>query len=139
MTLASNALIALPHSTLGELCDVLDELRQRLGDGYVVMTEVGLTGDVFVGHKAVNVRVADLGGRSITISADAPANEPEPRVVPCTPGVMHYWPDDAEYGDTCNCGAWYRWRDSIQEAPPPDREPDPLRAVGVEGGVSFRR
>lgn len=34
-------------------------------------------------------------------------------------GDEHVWPDDAEDGDTCNCGAWYRFPDRIQRTPEP--------------------
>lgn len=30
----------------------------------------------------------------------------------------HYWHEDADSeGDTCNCGAWYRFADRIEETP----------------------
>lgn len=36
-----------------------------------------------------------------------------PRPVPCVGGT-HFWPDDTVDGDTCNCGAWYRFADRIE-------------------------
>jgi hypothetical protein len=36
---------------------------------------------------------------------------------------QHCWhPDADEDGDTCNCGAWYRFKDRIVQTP--DREAD---------------
>ncbi len=29
----------------------------------------------------------------------------------------HYWPEDTAEGDTCNCGAWYRFEDRIERTP----------------------
>jgi len=34
--------------------------------------------------------------------------------------TTHIWPEDAEDGDTCNCGEWYRFRDHIQATESPD-------------------
>ncbi len=31
-------------------------------------------------------------------------------------GAIHFWPDDAEPGDTCNCGNFYRWENRIEVA-----------------------
>ncbi len=36
---------------------------------------------------------------------------------PCT-GYEHYWDDTADAdGDTCNCGAWYRFASKIVRTP----------------------
>ena len=68
-TPASDA-IRLHHGTVAELYQVLSVLLETEHNGTApVQTEVGLSGgDVFVGGKAMSVRV-EFGGRVI-ISAD---------------------------------------------------------------------
>jgi len=35
---------------------------------------------------------------------------------------VHHWHEDADTeGDTCNCGAWYRFADRIVSTPPIER------------------
>ncbi len=41
---------------------------------------------------------------------------------PCADGE-HRWPVDAEEGDTCNCGQWYRFANRIEATPTPETTP----------------
>ena len=34
----------------------------------------------------------------------------------CADG-RHFWPENVVEGDTCNCGAWYRFHDRIEATP----------------------
>jgi hypothetical protein len=49
-----------------------------------------------------------------------------PRVLTCTTAA-HQWPADTVEGDTCQCGAWYRFDDRILAS-----RPDELRTLRAE-------
>jgi hypothetical protein len=66
MPVLSNAAVVVT-GRLGDLCRHLESLRAEIGDDALVVTEVGLNGDAYVGSKAQSVR-AEYG--IVTISAD---------------------------------------------------------------------
>lgn len=55
---------------------------------------------------------ADLTRELLTLLTDARIRE----VGGCQRG-NHFWPDGTVDGDTCDCGAWYRFSNTIEEAP----------------------
>lgn len=48
-------------------------------------------------------------------------HQPKPMPVLVTEGRCrdgrHFWPEDADEGDTCECGQWYRFADRIEATP----------------------
>lgn len=53
----------------------------------------------------------------MTSSEDRTAQARQMEQVRCAFG-KHVWADDADApGDTCECGAWYRWPDRIEQTP----------------------
>ncbi|HYC00435.1 MAG TPA: hypothetical protein VEC57_14960 [Candidatus Limnocylindrales bacterium] len=62
--------IILQRSTLGELLRALEDVRERLGDEVLVLTEVGFNGgrDLYVGSRTLTV-YESFTGSSVTVSA----------------------------------------------------------------------